>query len=60
LGTPPKEGKLGDFPSFGGVSERRGGFSIFGRNDFYRNDKTMGIPKRLKYFKNKTATPNEI
>ena len=26
LGTPPKEGKLRNFPSFGGVPERRGGF----------------------------------
>ncbi|GGA78674.1 hypothetical protein GCM10008015_19260 [Flavobacterium palustre] len=25
LGTPPKEGKSDDFPSFGGVPERRGG-----------------------------------
>jgi hypothetical protein len=29
LGTPPKEGNVYNFPSFGGVPERRGGFSKF-------------------------------
>ena len=27
MGTPPKEGNTYDFPSSGGVPERRGGFS---------------------------------
>jgi hypothetical protein len=32
-GTPPKEGKLRNFPSFGGVPNGWGGFSIF---DFFQ------------------------
>jgi len=34
-GTPPKEGKLHVFPSFGGVPNGRGGHYVFLMNKFY-------------------------
>jgi len=40
LGTPPEEGNTNDFPSSGGVPERRGGFSQYCKSSQKQNHKT--------------------